>query len=231
MKTILVIDDEQMLREAVSSYLESKGFRVLTVENGTEGLAVFEREPISFVILDLMLPDMPGEDVCLRLRKRSRVPILMLTAKTAEEDLLRGLQAGADDYLTKPFSLRELHARIEAILRRSQDGLMPLVEKLSWNNGGLCVDYTRREVRKQGRPVSLTPNEWRIFATLSKAPRRVFTRDELISHAFGADFDGYDRVIDTHIKNLRKKLEDDPKNPVYVRTVRGIGYQFGGDAF
>lgn len=229
-KTILVVDDEQMIREAVASYLESKGFRVLTAQSGTQALSVFERETVSFVILDLMLPDLSGEEVCARLRMRSRVPVLMLTAKTAEEDLLNGLRIGADDYLTKPFSLKELYARLEAVLRRSGDDLRPLAETLSWNGGDLRVDYARREVCKRGRPVSLTPNEWKLLAALTKYPRRAFTRDELISIALGADFDGYDRVIDTHIKNLRKKLEDDPKRPVYVRTVRGTGYQFGGDA-
>lgn len=228
-KTILIVDDEPMLREAAASYLEQKGFRVLTAETGSQALAMFERENIHFVVLDLMLPDVSGEDVCVQLRKGSRVPILMLTAKTAEEDQLNGLRLGADDYLTKPFSLKVLHARIEAILRRSQDELTPLVERFCWNNGDLCLDFGKQEVRKRGQIVSLTPNEWKILTTLSNSPKRVFTRDELIEYAFGADFDGYDRVIDTHIKNLRKKLEDDPRNPVYVRTVRGAGYRFGGD--
>lgn len=228
-KTILLVDDEPMIREAVSSYLERKGFRVLTAEAGGEALSLFERETVNFVILDLMLPDVSGEEVCIQLRKRSRVPVLMLTAKTAEEDLLRGLHIGADDYLTKPFSLKELHARIEVILRRSQDNLTPLVEKFSWNGGDLCVDYARQGVWKQGRAVSLTPNEWKLLVALTQSPKRAFTREELISYAFGVDFDGYDRVIDTHIKNLRKKIEDDPKDPVYVRTVRGTGYRFGGD--
>lgn len=227
-KTILVVDDEPMLREAVSSYLERKGFRVLTAESGCEALALFEQEPVSFVVLDLMLPDVSGEEVCVQLRKRSRVPILMLTAKASEEDLLNGLHIGADDYLTKPFSLKELCARIEVILRRSGDDLRPLAERLSWNGGDLRVDYVQQEVRKQNRIVSLTPNEWKILAALTKYPQQVFTREALISIAFGTDFDGYDRVIDTHIKNLRKKIEDDPKSPIYVRTVRGTGYQFGG---
>ena len=229
-KTILIVDDEPMLREAAASYLEQKGFRALTAETGSQALTMFERETIHFVVLDLMLPDVSGEDVCVQLRKRSRVPILMLTAKTAEEDQLNGLRLGADDYLPKPFSLKVLHAHIEAILRRSQDELTPLVERFSWNGGDLCVDFGKQEVRKQGQLVSLTPNEWKLLTTLSNSPKRVFTRDELIEYAFGDDFDGYDRVIDTHIKNLRKKIEDDTQNPVYVRTVRGTGYRFGGDA-
>lgn len=229
-KAILIVDDEPMLREAVASYLEQKGFRALTAETGSQALTMFERETIHFVVLDLMLPDVSGEDVCVQLRKRSRVPILMLTAKTAEEDQLNGLRLGADDYLPKPFSLKVLHAHIEAILRRSQDELTPLVERFSWNGGDLCVDFGKQEVRKQGQLVNLTPNEWKLLTTLSNSPKRVFTRDELIEYAFGDDFDGYDRVIDTHIKNLRKKIEDDTQNPVYVRTVRGTGYRFGGDA-
>lgn len=229
MTTILLVDDEQMLRDAASSYLEHKGFRVLTAAGGAEALELFQRETVDFVILDLMLPDLSGEEVCTRLRQCSRAPILMLTAKTAEEDLLNGLQLGADDYVTKPFSLKELSARIEAILRRTRGDLRPLVQKMSWNNCDLQVNFECREVRKRNVPVSLTPNEWNLLTAFLKYPKRVFTRDELISIAFGMDFDGYDRVIDTHIKNLRKKIEDDPKNPVYVRTVRGIGYQFGGD--
>ena len=228
-KTLLVVDDEPMIREAVVSYLAHKGYRVLEAESGAQALAAFERETVSFVVLDLMLPDLSGEEVCTRLRKASRVPILMLTAKTAEEDLLNGLRIGADDYLPKPFSLKELCARIEAILRRIGEDLRPLAERFSWNDGDLRIDYARREVRRQDRVISLTPNEWKILAALTKYPQRVFTREELIAAAFGMDFDGYDRVIDTHIKNLRKKLEDDPKHPVYVRTVRGTGYQFGGD--
>lgn len=228
-KTVLLVDDEAMLREAASSYLEKKGYRVLTAESGSEALELFERESVQFVVLDLMLPDVAGEEVCARLRRRSRVPILMLTAKTAEEDQLNGLRLGADDYLTKPFSLKVLCARIEAILRRSQEELTPLAERFSWNDGDLTVDFERQEVRKKGVPVGLTPNEWKILTALAKAPRRVFTRDELIAHAFGLDFGGYDRVIDTHIKNLRKKIEDDPRSPVYARTVRGAGYQFGGE--
>lgn len=228
-KTILVVDDEPMIQEAVSSFLAAKGFRVLTAGSGTEALSLFGRENVSFVILDLMLPDLSGEAVCSRLREISRVPILMLTAKSAEEDLLHGLQLGADDYLTKPFSLKELHARVEAVLRRSADDLRPLAENRSWNGGDLRIDYQRQEVWKAGLPVPLTPSEWKLLAALTKYPRRVFSREDLITAAFGMDFDGYDRVIDTHIKNLRKKLEDDPRAPIYLKTVRGTGYQFGGE--
>lgn len=229
-RNVLVVDDEAMIREAVASYLEKQGCQVFTAESGSEALRIFEAAPISFVILDLMLPDMAGEDVCAALRRRSRVPILMLTAKSAEEDILEGLHLGADDYMTKPFSLKQLYARMEAILRRAAGDLKPLAEVLSWNQGDLTLDYARREVRKKGAPVALTPIEWKVLSALVKYPRRVFSREDLIAAAFGADFDGYDRVIDTHIKNLRKKLEDDPKNPVYLHTVHGLGYRFGGEA-
>lgn len=226
---ILVVDDEQMICQAVSSYLEKNGYRVFTAETGREALRIFSTEHISFVILDLMLPDMAGEQVCTALRGQSRVPVLMLTAKTMEEDVLNGLRLGADDYMTKPFSLKQLHARVEAILRRASDDLTPLAEVLSWNGGDLTIDYAKKELHKKGAVISLTPIEWRVLSALIKYPRRVFSRGELISAAFDMGFDGYDRVIDTHIKNLRKKIEDDPKNPVYIQTIHGLGYRFGGE--
>lgn len=227
--TILVIDDEKMIREAVCSYLEKKGFSVLAAETGREGLQIFQSQPVSFVILDLMLPDLSGEEVCTSLRKRSGVPIIMLTAKTMEDDVLNGLQIGADDYMTKPFSLKELHARVEAVLRRTASEPKPSASLFSWNDGDLTVDFAQRTVKKRGFSVSLTPIEWKLLSAFIKYPQKVFTRDALISIAFDVGFDGYDRVIDTHIKNLRKKIEDDPKKPLYIRTVHGIGYQFRGE--
>lgn len=229
LKNILVIDDEEMLRDVVSSYLEKKGFHVFTAGTGSQALQIFENEAISFVILDLMLPDLSGEEVCTRIRKQSRVPILMLTAKTMEDDLLNGLHIGADDYMTKPFSLKELYARIEAILRRASDDLKPLASVFQWNDGDLEADFEQRIVKKQGIPITLTPIEWNILSALIKYPQKIFTRNDLILAAFDTDFSGYDRAVDTHIKNLRKKLEDDPRKPVYIRTVHGIGYKFGGD--
>lgn len=230
-KNILVVDDEEMLRDAVSSYLEKKGFHVFTAETGAQALRIFEDQAISFVILDLMLPDLSGEEICIRIRKQSRVPIIMLTAKTMEDDILNGLHIGADDYMTKPFSLKELHARIEVILRRAGNDLKPLASKFQWNGNDLEVDFEQRTVKKQGAPVMLTPIEWNLLSALIKYPQKIFTRDDLISLAFDTDFNGYDRVVDTHIKNLRKKLEDDPKKPIYIRTVHGVGYKFGGDDF
>lgn len=228
-KNILVVDDEEMIRDAVSSYLEKKGFHVLTAESGTQALEIFEKQTISFIILDLMLPDLSGEEICTRIRKQSRVPMIMLTAKTMEDDMLNGLSLGADDYMTKPFSLKELYARIEVILRRTSEDLKPLASKFQWNDGDLEADFEQKTVKKQGISVSLTPIEWKILAAFMKYPQKVFTRDDFISLAFDMGFNGYDRVIDTHIKNLRKKIETDPKKPVYIRTVHGIGYKFGGE--
>ncbi len=229
LKNILVVDDEEMLRDAVSSYLMKKGFRVFPAGSGAQALQIFETQTISFVILDLMLPDISGEEVCARICRQSRVPIIMLTAKTAENDILNGLHIGADDYMTKPFSLKELYARMEVITRRAADDLKPLASMLCWNDGDLEVHFEQRTIKKQGNPVMLTPIEWKILSALIKYPQKIFTRDDLLSIAFDTDFNGYDRVVDTHIKNLRKKIEDDPKKPVYLCTIRGVGYKFGGD--
>lgn len=228
-KTVLVVDDEAMIRESVSAYLAKQGCRVLTAETGEEALDVFQKNPVTFVILDLMLPGMPGEEICRAIRGQSRVPIIMLTAKTQEADVLNGLAIGADDYVTKPFSVKQLYARMEAILRRISDDLRPLAEKFSWNGGDLQLDFEHSEVRKRGELLSLTPSEWKILSALVRHPKQVFSRGALIDLVFGPDFDGYDRVIDTHIKNLRKKVETDPRHPVYVKTVHGLGYKFGGD--
>ena len=219
-----------MIREAVASYLESQGYQVFRAENGEEALNILKREPISLVILDLMLPDLPGEEVCVRIRKQSRVPIIMLTAKNVEYDMIHGLDLGADDYITKPFSLKNLSARVQAVLRRSTEDLVPLARQFSWNQGDLVIDYDRKEVRKKGEPVALTAIEWKLLAAFTKYPQKIFTRENLIELVFGLDFSGYDRVIDTHIKNLRKKIEDDSKQPVYLCTVHGMGYKFGGTA-
>jgi len=229
-RNLLVADDEEMIREAVASYLESRGYHVFRAENGQETLDILRREPISLVILDLMLPDLPGEEVCVRIRKQSRVPIIMLTAKNMEYDMIHGLDLGADDYITKPFSLKNLSARVQAVLRRSTEDLVPLASQFSWNQGDLVIDYDRKEVRKKGKLVALTAIEWKLLAAFTKYPQKIFTRENLIELVFGLDFSGYDRVIDTHIKNLRKKIEDDSKQPVYLCTVHGMGYKFGGTA-
>lgn len=227
-KTILVVDDEPRITEVIQSYLESSGYAVATAEDGRTALQQFERVQPQLVVLDLMLPDISGEEVCTRLRKKSHVPIIMLTAKVAEEDFLNGLGLGADDYITKPFSPRQLVAKIEALLRRVELGGVPLATVLSFN-GDLEIDSLKREIRKNGQPVNLTPNEYNILVSLVKYPNKVFTREELITLALGADYEGYERTIDTHIKNLRQKIENDVRNPRYILTVHGVGYRFGGE--
>lgn len=228
-RTVLVVDDEEMIRTSVAAYLELQGFHVLTAADGPSALEAVERCSVALVVLDLMLPGMSGEDVCRELRRRSRVPVIMLTAKAREADVIDGLGLGADDYVTKPFSVRELHARIEAVLRRSSDDLAPLAQRCTYNGGDLYIDFEHHEVRRQGQPLSLTRSEWCILATLATHPRRVFTRQNLIDLALGPDFSGYDRAVDTHIKNLRKKVETDPRHPTYIKTVHGMGYRFAGE--
>ena len=226
---ILVVEDEEKILTVVKSFLESKGFTVFTASDGKKAIEVFDRESISLIILDLMLPELPGEEVCKIIRKKSRVPIIMLTAKSEESDLLKGLGIGADDYITKPFSLKALHARMEAVLRRSIDDLPGLVSKKSFRDGELVIDFENRYVTRNSTEVKLTPNEYKLLVTLAKYPNKVFTRDELIASAFGDEFEGYDRTIDSHIKNLRQKLETDPKEPYYIMTIHGVGYKFGGE--
>lgn len=228
-KSILVVDDEPMIQEVICSLLESKGYQVFAAENGKQALEIFHSQNISLVLLDLMLPDISGEEVCRAIRKQSRIPIIMLTAKVTEEEVVGGLTLGADDYITKPFGLKELLARIEAVLRRSENDLIPLTIRNSWGNGDLVIDFEKNTVQKKGQSVMLTPREWNILSALIKYPGKVFTREELIEIALKNDFEGYDRAIDSHIKNIRQKIEKDPKNPVYVLTVHGIGYKFGGE--
>lgn len=228
-KKILIVEDEEKILNVVKSFLESKGFSVITAMDGRKALEVFERENISMVLLDLMLPELSGEEVCKALRKKSRVPIIMLTAKADEADMLNGLGIGADDYITKPFSLKALYARMEAVMRRASDDIIPLVVRNTFNDGDLTIDFESHVITKQSEEIKLTPNEFKILAILVKYPNKVFTRDELIASAFGEEFEGYDRTIDSHIKNLRQKIESDPKNPVYVKTIHGVGYKFGGE--
>lgn len=228
-KRILVVDDEDKIVEVVKSYLENSGYSVYTAFNGSQALEMYERVNPALIILDLMLPDLSGEEICRTIRKRSAVPIIMLTAKVEEEDILKGLDIGADDYVTKPFSPRQLVARVGALLRRVSGETVPLSGVLSFNDGALVIDTLKYEVRKGQNIVNLTPIEYKLLSTIVKYPSKVFTREELIAFAFGEDFEGYDRTVDTHIKNLRQKIEDDSKNPQFILTVHGVGYRFGGD--
>jgi len=227
-QTVLIVDDEKGIVEVVRDYLLNAGFHVLEAYNGRDALALFDQMAPDLVVLDLMLPDITGEEVCRMIRRKSRVPIIMLTAKVAEAELLKGFNLGADDYVTKPFSPRQLLARVQAILRRVSDEAYTLSDQLSFNHGDLVIDSLRHEVRKAGETVALTPIEFKILASMGKYPTKVFTREELISLALEDDYQGNDRVIDSHIKNIRQKIEDDTRDPRYIQTVHGVGYKFGG---
>lgn len=227
-KTILVVDDEEKIVDVVRSYLENAGYKVLSTLNGNQAMELFDRHSPALVVLDLMLPDVSGENVCRAIRRKSRVPIIMLTAKAEEESILKGLEIGADDYVTKPFSPRQLVARVEAVLRRVTNEAVPMASELSFNNGDLVIDSTKHEIRKKGEIVALTPNEFNIVMTMAKYPTKAFTREELIACALGNEYEGYERIIDQHIKNIRQKIEDDSKSLRYIVTVYGIGYKFGG---
>ncbi len=223
---VLVVDDEPKITDVVTSYLARAGYEPLAAASGTQALEAFERERPALIILDLMLPDLPGEEVCRRIRARSRVPIIMLTAKVEDADAVKGLRIGADDYVTKPFSPRQLVARVEAVLRRSDGADSPAARVLSFDSDDLRIDDGMTSVQKSGRPVSVTPSEFRILRLLAGNPGRVFSREELIARALGDDFDGFDRTVDAHIKNLRQKVEPDPGQPRFVLTVHGLGYRF-----
>ncbi len=227
--TILVVDDEPKIIEVVASYLERAGYQVVAASTGRQALEQIQRHTPLLVVLDLMLPDLSGEEVCRAIRRQSDTPVILLTARAEEESVLRGLSLGADDYVTKPFSPRQLVARVEAVLRRSAGGLSPDAPIIVCAGGDLTIDSARHEVRKAGMAVPLTPAEFSLLVTLARRPSRVFTRDELLTFALGGESEGYDRVIDTHIKNLRQKLENDPKNPRYLLTVYGAGYKFVGE--
>lgn len=229
-KGVLVVDDELKMLAVITSFLESKDYYIYQAETGLQALEIFEQEPISLILLDLMLPDISGEDLCKRIRKQSRVPIIMLTAKAEESDMIHGLNIGADDYISKPFSLKELAARIEAVLRRASDDLVPLLSKYTFFDGDLIVDFEKNIVKKKQEDVNLTRTELNILSALMKYPGKVFTRSELIESAMGYEYLGFDRAVDSHIKNLRHKIEEDPKNPVYILTIHGKGYKFGGES-
>jgi DNA-binding response OmpR family regulator len=218
---ILVVEDEPSVREVVRAYLERDGYRVEVAADGREALELAARVRPALVVLDLMLPDVAGEDVCRELRARSDVPILIVTAKASEEERLHGLALGADDYLTKPFSPRELVARVRAILRRAGPAQVPLVDVLSFDGGALEIDTVMHEVRRDGERVELTPTEYRLLVMLARYPGRVYSRAQLLEYDEGAD----ERTVDAHVKNLRRKLEPDPRQPRYVETVLGVGYR------
>jgi len=223
--TVLLVEDERKLRELVRSYLERAGFIVLSTESGAEALTMAASVSPDLVVLDLGLPDVPGETVARELRSAGATPILMLTAKSAEEDRIRGLELGADDYVTKPFSPRELVLRVQAILRRGG----PATEQgtSSYGDGTMIIDEPRRLVTVRGTQMELTPTEWGVLVALAAVPGRVYSRFELINRVRGYEFEGYERTVDSHVKNLRRKIEEDPGSPQIVQTVLGGGYRLG----
>ena len=218
---VLVIEDDHVVTETLTVYLEQAGFAVSTCRDGVSGLAAASAPDVAVVILDLMIPGMLGQEVCRRLRASSSVPVLMLTARTAEADRITGLELGADDYVGKPFSPREIVARVQALVRRTRTatGTPPAPLRV----GDVELDGFSRQVRVAGRPVALTRTAFRLLEALFSQPGRTFTRDELVARAFGPDYEGTDRTIDTHITNLRRKLE--PDEPRHIVTVHGVGYR------
>jgi DNA-binding response OmpR family regulator len=225
--TVLVVEDERKLRDLVRSYLERAGFTVLTTDSGAEAITMAMTSAPDLVILDLGLPDVPGETVARELRAASATPILMLTAKSTEEDRIRGLELGADDYVTKPFSPRELVLRVQAILRRGGPESRTAQGVTSYGGGELVIDEPQRQATVRGATVALTPTEWGVLVALATVPGRVYSRFELINRVRGYEFEGYERTVDSHVKNLRRKVENDPANPQIVQTVLGGGYRLG----
>ncbi|MBE7472016.1 MAG: DNA-binding response regulator [Anaerolineae bacterium] len=226
MKTILVVDDESKILQLARDYLQYAGFTVLTAGAGKTALAVVRTEKPNLIVLDLGLPDMDGLDVTRALRKESNVPIIMLTARGEESDKLVGLELGADDYLTKPFSPKELVARVRAVLRRAET--TPAAEELI-RLGEVTLDVPRMRVTLGEQPIELTPTEFELLAALARQPGRIFTRSQLLDAVHGVAFESYERAIDAHIKNIRRKLEPDPREPRYVLTVYGVGYKFADE--
>ncbi len=227
---ILVVEDEQNILNVIKAYLEKEDYNVYEALDGEIALEVFGSEEIHLIILDLMLPKISGEEVCAKIRNVSDVPIIMLTAKSDLDSRIEGLSIGADDYVVKPFSPRELVSRVQALLRRSYrfDNLQPLSGKLILDNARLTIDINKMLVTKDNRNIGLTVNEFKVLEVLVSNSGQVLTREQLIEKAFGYEYDGFDRTIDTHIKNIRQKLEDNPKAPAYIITVYGMGYKFEG---
>ncbi len=223
---ILVVEDESNIRANIVAFLEAEGFDTIQAKDGEEALQLFGEKHPDLIILDLMLPKLDGLEVCKQVRRDSDVPIIMVTARDEEIDKLLGLELGADDYITKPFSLRELKARIKAVLRRTKSGGIKDEEEVL-TLGYLEINLDRREVKKDGSIIDLTPSEYAILTTLCQNIGRPYSRLQLLNATLGESYAGYERAIDTHVSNLRKKIEPNPQKPVYILTVYGLGYKFG----
>ncbi|MBI2829838.1 MAG: response regulator transcription factor [Chloroflexi bacterium] len=222
MSRILVVDDEKKIVEIVRAYLEKDGFQVTSAYDGKMALELAKRQNPDLIVLDLMLPEVSGWDVCRSLRKESNVPIIMLTARDETTDKIVGLELGADDYMTKPFDPKELVSRVKAVLRRSA---APPTPRAIISVAGLVVDIEKRTAFRDGQGISLTPNEFDLLRVMAENPGRVFSRSQLLDRVQGDAYEGYERTIDSHIKNLRKKVESDPEHPKYIITVYGVGYK------
>ena len=225
---ILVVEDDRKAVATIRLYLEHDGFEVAAAYDGRRGLELLQANRYDLLILDLMLPEVDGLELCRRVRDESSTPIIMLTARTTEEDKLRGLEMGADDYVSKPFSPRELTARVRAVLRRAAPARQADAAVLHFKD--LAIDLQNRDVRRRGRPVPLTPTEFRLLEIFARSPKRTFTRQELVERALGWDYDGMERTIDAHIRNLRKKLDLDPSRSSHITTVFGVGYKLADTA-
>ena len=222
---ILIVEDEKKVADAIKAYLEKDGFNVFFAILGSAATNILNEQNINLVLLDLMLPDMTGEEICKNIRKNSDIPIIVLTAKSSEDSKVNALNIGADDYLIKPVSPRELVARVKAVLRRT--GMYSENNAVLYNDG-LSIDFSQRIVMKNDEEITLTPNEYKLLTYLAQNSGRYFSREDLIEGAIGSKYEGYDRAVDSHIKNLRQKIEDNPKSPKYIVTQYGVGYKFAG---
>lgn len=222
-KKILIVDDEKKITEVLQAYLEKAGYLTVVAYDGRNAIKLAETETPDLILLDLMLPDIMGKEVCQVIHQKKDIPIIMLTAKVDESDMIAGLQCGADDYIVKPFSPRNVIARVEAVLRRVERS-QPEILKIGTDY--LDVNFQAHSIKKNNEELHLTPTEYNIFELLVKSPGRAFTREQIIDFALKDEFDGYDRSVDTYIKYLRQKIEPDPKSPQYIVTIYGVGYKF-----
>lgn len=225
---ILIIEDEAPMSNMAKALLTNQGYNVLQAFDGKTGLSLLNSEKIDLVILDLMLPKISGEEILKDIRSKSDLPVIITSAKVEEADRINGLRLGADDYLIKPYSLEELGERVRVVLRRVEKYNMPRAEIIKTSDNRLLIDLKYNRIKKDGEEISLTKNEFAILKTLFSSPNKIFSRDEIIELTFGLDYDAYDRAIDTHIKNIRQKIEDNPKKPKYIKTIYGMGYKSGG---
>lgn len=224
---ILIVEDEKNISNAERKYLEVEGFEVDQAFDGQEAITMINTTDYSLIILDLMLPKVSGEKVMEVIRSRTETPVIMVTAKVDESEILEGLKLGADDYITKPFSLKILVQKVKTILRRVEKLGLPKSEKIYLDNGRVSISFEDNTFIKDGESINLTSNEFQIIKTLFSNPNKIFTRDEIIELSFGYDYEAFDRAIDTHIKNIRHKIEDNPKKPRYIKTIYGVGYKLG----